>query len=174
MAIAEAELQALLDKQAIGEVLSRYCRSLDRLDKALLAGVFHADAEVDYGPGLFQGGVEPFLPFALEFQGAMRTTQHYVSNHLVDLDGDSAFSEAYVYAYHIMEREGKLVELIVGARYLDSFTRKNGEWRIQKRTEVMDWGQERELTDDWLAKGEGLHKGEHSMNDLLYKLRPGL
>ena len=37
----DAEIRALLDKQAITEVIHRYARALDRLDEALLRSVFH-------------------------------------------------------------------------------------------------------------------------------------
>lgn len=171
MAIDQTQLQSLLDKKSIEDVLKNFCRALDRLDEELLCSVFHEDAELDFGPGLYQGEIEPFIPFAMEFQGAMSTTQHYLSNTSIELQGDSAFSESYVYAYHIMEREGKRMELVVGARYVDRLQRRDRVWRIKKRTEVIDWGYERELDADWLKESGGLNVGEHSAQDLSYKLR---
>ncbi len=171
LAALEAQSRIVADKLAISEVIYRYCRSLDRLDQGLCASVFHDDASVDYGAAIYQGPIADFLPFAMQFQGAMREAQHCVTNTLIDVDGDRAFSEAYVYAYHIQEREGKAFELIVGARYLDVFTRRQGEWRIAQRTEVIDWGQERVLTDEWLVRNPGLLRGAHNQRDPLYELR---
>ena len=37
-------LEALLDKQAITEVIYRYCRGIDRFDFELVKSCFHADA----------------------------------------------------------------------------------------------------------------------------------
>jgi len=171
LAALEAQTQALADKQAITDAIYRYCRALDRLDQALCATVFHEDATVDYGAAIYQGSIANFLPFAMQFQGAMRETQHCVSNILIELNGDAAFSEAYIYAYHVHEKDGAPYELIVGARYLDLFARRDGIWRIARRTEVIDWGQERVLTDEWLARNPGLLRGTHNTGDPLYALK---
>ncbi len=42
-------LQELLDKQAIHEVLLRYCRGVDRRDEEVLRSVYHADAIHEHG-----------------------------------------------------------------------------------------------------------------------------
>ncbi|MCB1677064.1 MAG: nuclear transport factor 2 family protein [Halioglobus sp.] len=161
-----AAIQELVDKQAITEVLTHYCRALDRLDSDLLASVFSEDAQLDYGEALYRGPAGPFLPFALEFQGAMQTTQHRLSNVLIALDGERARAESYVDAYHIQQRDGQQVELVVGARYLDNLERGgDGVWRIVKRTEVIDWGREHILENDWLATNPGLNRGSHDTSD---------
>jgi hypothetical protein len=163
----DTTLQALADRLAINDVLVNYCRALDRLDADLLASVFHTDAELDYGQALYRGPVGPFLPFALEFQGAMQTTQHRLTNVLIQLDGALARVESYVDAYHISLRDGERVELVIGARYLDRFSRNDdGNWRIQQRTEVIDWGREQVLQSDWLAENPGLNRGHHDRSDL--------
>ncbi len=170
MAVAnELVLQQLLAKQAIHDVLVRYCRALDRLDENLLRDVFHYDAQVDYGAVLYQGGITDFIPFTLQFQGAMRDTQHYLSNVLIAVNGSVATAESYVYAYHVFHKDGEknsaLVELIVGARYLDELCERDGHWRIAKRTEVIDWGTERVLPEDWVGRNAGLNRGLHNSND---------
>ena len=45
----EEQLQRLLDKQAIDEVLQRYCRTLDWLDEPGQASCYWPDADIDYG-----------------------------------------------------------------------------------------------------------------------------
>jgi hypothetical protein len=54
-AIDPAELQALLDRQAITEQIYLYCRAVDRLDIPLGHSVFHDDATANYGESLYQG-----------------------------------------------------------------------------------------------------------------------
>ena len=49
----DPEVQALVDKQAILEVLTRYCRALDRGDAALIASAYHPDAVDDHGGKTF-------------------------------------------------------------------------------------------------------------------------
>ena len=50
----DPELQALLDRQAIADVLNAYCRAIDRADLDLLAAAYHSDATEDHG-GTFKG-----------------------------------------------------------------------------------------------------------------------
>jgi hypothetical protein len=43
-ALEEVAMARVIARQAIRDVLSRYCRGLDRMDKAMAYSVFHADA----------------------------------------------------------------------------------------------------------------------------------
>ena len=63
------------------------------------------------------------------------------------------------------------MDMIAGGRYLDTFGRRNDEWRIVKRIFVMDWNQNVAAGARW---DEGLHaqfshRGAHYPNDILYK-----
>ena len=51
---SQAELETLVAKQAIRDALSRYCRGLDRMDKAMAYAVWHPDGTADY-QGIFEG-----------------------------------------------------------------------------------------------------------------------
>ncbi len=62
----DPELQRLVDKQEIYEVLMRYCRAVDRLDKALLATVYSEDAWDSHG--LFEGKATDFIEWVMKFQ----------------------------------------------------------------------------------------------------------
>lgn len=165
----EQRIQAIEDRQMIADVLYRYCRALDRLDGSLLDTVFHSDARLDYGPGIYQGGPGPFIPFALEFQGAMQHTQHKITNLLIDLTGDRAFCESQVCALHTLQREGELFDLIVDARFLDCMSRREGEWRIETRVEIIDFAHERPSTRGWFEHGPEVHRGRHGNDDCLYQ-----
>ena len=54
----EAIVRELHDKQSIREVLTRYCRAVDRMDRDLLISVYHPDAVDDHG--FFVGAREDF------------------------------------------------------------------------------------------------------------------
>ena len=49
----------LLAKQEIADLVARYMRGLDRLDRELLRSTFHDDATTDYG--FFQGSPDDFV-----------------------------------------------------------------------------------------------------------------
>ena len=57
-------LQALLDKQAIGEVIARYSRTLDWLDDDGQASCYWPDAAIDYG--FFKGTAANFVPVVMQ------------------------------------------------------------------------------------------------------------
>ena len=59
----DARLQELLDKQAIHEVMQRYCRTMDWLDEAGHASCYWPDAEIDFG--FFKGRADAFVPMVM-------------------------------------------------------------------------------------------------------------
>ncbi len=85
----EARLQALLDRQEIFDCLVRYCRGVDRLDAELLASAYHPDAIDDHG--IYVGRPHQFADYFLAFHEKNQTaTQHVITNHSCELDGDTA------------------------------------------------------------------------------------
>ena len=132
-------LQALLDKQAITEVLHRFCRGADRRDWELIRGCYHPDATDDHA--LYSGPRDGFIDWLTEFMAGCVATRHSVTNALIQLGGDTAGCESYVEAWHLLspDHDGEpATELIAGARYVDRFERRDGEWRITSRIVVID------------------------------------
>jgi ketosteroid isomerase-like protein len=134
----ERKLRAVMDKQEIHEVLMRYCRGIDRCDEALVLSAFHEDATDNHtGPVEM---VAERVPRVIEMaRTTVKGTSHNLCNELVELDGDVAHAESYLLAYHRIEHEGRELDWILGARYLDRLERRAGEWRIAHRTVVNDW-----------------------------------
>jgi hypothetical protein len=67
--------QALVDRQAIQETLYRYCRGVDRMDRALTRDCWHADGSADYR-GMFTGDVDALLDWMWKLHGTMQTHSH--------------------------------------------------------------------------------------------------
>src|SRR5579859_3348552 len=59
------QLQALVDKNEINEVVNSFARAIDRTDENLLRSVLHADATLDFGPGVFQGVGNDYVHWVL-------------------------------------------------------------------------------------------------------------
>ena len=53
------DLETLLAKQEIGDVIYRYARGIDRLDFDLVRSCYHPDAVDDHGA--FKGNVDEFI-----------------------------------------------------------------------------------------------------------------
>lgn len=132
-------VEDLVAKQAITEVLYRYCRALDRVDRALAISCWHPDGTAHYD-GLFQGSGEAFVDWVFEVhrQGFVAHS-HQITNLLVEVDGGRAVSEAYLTAALRQKGQGDSVIDIVGrGRYLDRWSRRQGRWALDHRHHVGD------------------------------------
>ena len=132
----ESMIWILWDRQAIRDCLINYCRGVDRLDRELLISCYHEDAIDDHG--VFVGSREEFADWALGVHASMQdSTQHIITNHSCDLDGDVAHAETY-WMFASMNKIGSPLTLS-GGRYIDRFERRDGRWAIALRKCVADW-----------------------------------
>jgi hypothetical protein len=160
----DLKLQHLIDRQEIYEVLMRYCRGVDRCDPDLVRAAYHPDAWDDHGP--FKGNA---WEFADRFsKGRKEVFYHFIGNMLIDVDGDVAHSEAYFVAQHIFDREGKDWDFVLGGRYMDRWERRDGEWKIARRTVVLDWSRQDPITEPWPLH-ETFVQGLRSRDDPVYQ-----
>jgi ketosteroid isomerase-like protein len=130
-----SDLQDLLDKQAIREVIMRYCRGVDRCDAALISSAYHPDA-IDFhgnrdftGATVGQGLVDGLLATA-------KRSMHHVTNQVISLHGDVAGCESYYAAFRVEDHDGEERVLQALVRYVDRLERRDREWRIAHRVVV--------------------------------------
>lgn len=138
--------EALADKMAIQEQIRSYCRAVDRLDIPLGHGVFHEDSTADYGADYYQGPGRGVIDLIVSSHHHLASHSHQVTNVLIEVDGDKAGSESYIFGTMRSEKDGKTTHLGVWARYLDSWEKRGGCWRIIKRMVVYDHEEIREAT----------------------------
>ena len=153
-----AAVQEMLDKQAIAEVMMTYCRALDHMDEELLRSVFHPDSQHNHGfvgpssdPDAPSEPDKPgdFVAYALRALSRMHYTHHQLGNIFVEVDGDVAYTEAYFTAYHRMRAKDDPkagpgafdteMDLFVAGRYMDRMEKRDGVWKITRRTATNDW-----------------------------------
>lgn len=128
-------LKLLLDRQAIMDCLTRYTRGVDRLDRDLLVSAYHPDAIDDHG--IFVGGPDEFADWALAYHRAhQRVTNHQLSNHRCEIDGDTAHCETYC-TYVGVNMDGTID--VIGNRYVDRLEKRDGWWAIVRRVCTVDW-----------------------------------
>lgn len=157
------DVQALIDRHEIHDVLMRYARGIDRRDFELVASCYHPEATDDHGR--FKGPVEDFIPWVAETLGRFETTMHFLGNVLIELDGDRAYAETYCVAYHRLV--GQDVDSIAGLRYVDRFDRRDGEWRIADRKIVVEWNRIDEVRP--VGLGPEYLRGRHDRTDPAYR-----
>ncbi|MDD5585417.1 MAG: nuclear transport factor 2 family protein [Alphaproteobacteria bacterium] len=136
-------LQAVVDKHEIAELLSRFARGVDRIDETLLRSVFHPDATLDLGPGVFQGTSNDYVHWILGVLHQIRSSHHMISNVRAQLEGDVALVESYCHAYFRLDKPTGREDVFMGCRYLDRMEKRPagpaGVWKIVHHKKIIDW-----------------------------------
>lgn len=164
------EVQALIDKQSIRELIMRYCRAVDRCDRDAFRAVYWPDAIDDHG--IYTGSGEGFVDFALERLHPLRT-QHFIGNVLIEMDGEnSAFAESYFIAFHQGATHFGGEEFTLGGRYLDHLEKRGDEWRFLRRTVAYDYTRSAATTETG-RYDEVEFRGSKFPDDPVYRLLSG-
>src|SRR3954447_24561403 len=90
--IREADLQALLDRDAIRDCLYRYCRGIDRADEALLRSTYWPDAT--HCHRAYRGSSDGVIVQPIDRPRRGGRGVHQVANVLIELHGDVAAVES--------------------------------------------------------------------------------
>jgi len=128
----------LVDRQQIADVIVTAARAGDRADVELMKDCYHPDAYEDHG--YFRGNAHEFVDQALKLQvERYQSANHWLNPPLIQLDGDRAYTETYVQATMIGNEDAERRTLGFAGRYLDTFERRDGRWRIAQRITVCDY-----------------------------------
>lgn len=142
-------MQELADREAIRECLYRYSRGVDRLDANMVRSAYWPDCDDQHLD--FRGNAEEFINWSFPLMGMMDQTMHMIGNVLMTIDGSVASVESYFYGYHRVTIEGVKQDVIGAGRYLDTFEKRDDEWRIAKRLVLTDWFRHYPDSADWSA-----------------------
>lgn len=143
--ITTESVQILLDRQAITEQMYRYCRAVDRIDVPLGHSIWHEGAMADYGD-FYQGDGRGVIDLICAQHQHLLSHTHQMSNILIEVDGDTAASESYITATLRIEKDQQLQQMTVWSRYIDTWSRRNGRWGLEKRIAVRDFDEVRPVT----------------------------
>ncbi len=120
-------VRQLKDRQDILDCIQRESRARDRQDVEQIASCWWDDGFDEHGPVTT---AVPDYP-AKANRGHVTNfnmTSHNITNHLCEIDGDTAHCESYVIG-GLYWLDGKTTTLAFG-RYLDRLEKRNGEWRM--------------------------------------------
>lgn len=142
----EARIRRLEDVHEIGQLRARYCQYLDdgRWDE--LAGLFTVD-------GRFVGlstaaGCDELRTFFADLQhGQLAAWWHFSANETVEIDGDAADGQTWLYQPCVVEGEAH----VAAGRYTDSMVRQDGRWLFAERKVTFFW---------WVPLAEGWQSGK--------------
>lgn len=133
------QIDMLVSRAQIEEVLLAYARGNDRADADLIRSCFWPEST--HRHGRFDGKSTDFIAFALKIIGTVKYSTHHISNVSIQVDGDRALSECYYLAHHrrsMKEGTGEEDAFFEG-RYLDDFERRDGVWKIIRRRGLSDY-----------------------------------
>jgi ketosteroid isomerase-like protein len=124
-----AFVRQMKDRKEIEDCLHRYTRGIDRHDRELMLSAYHPDARDEHG--VAEGLAADFCDWAIGWHREFQTKhQHIITNHCVELDGDTAHAESY-YLFWGENRQGP-PSLCFG-RYIDRLEKRDGRWAIAHR-----------------------------------------
>jgi hypothetical protein len=138
----QKELEQLLIKQTLHELVARFSRAADRLDAPAMQALFHPDAHID--SGVLQGPPEYFAVEFVRWVGQnARLIFHAVSSELFEIDGTKASGESYMMAISRINATPQSsdadLDVLTAGRYLDRFEQRDGRWKFTERRFVLDY-----------------------------------
>lgn len=163
--ISDRDIDVALSKQALHDLGMAYARGVDRADTELLLSIFHEDSTVI--SGVINGSGPEFARGITEFVRAnLVRSFHSVANEWYEVDGDRAVGESYGIA--TITAGGN--DVISGGRYVDSYERRKGVWKILSRTWVSDWTMTLPTTHQTGGMFESLEtRGCYGKDDPVYR-----
>jgi hypothetical protein len=179
----------IADRLQIQDVMYRWCRAVDRLDRQGMLDVFWPGAIDSHGP--YIGPVEGLVDWILERHKPIAVSSHFVGNLLIEFASpELALVETYVrtiqqYPPHAKLQlaqltggsageEGMAMDMFTSSRYLDRFEKRGGEWRIARRDLVQDWKQIVDVKYPALQPREGWIIGRRDGGDAMQLARQEL
>lgn len=136
----ESDLQTLVDRQAIADLLSEYAVCVDAHDwKGLAERVFAEDVVCDYdGFGRFEGR-DAAIAFLDESMAPIAASQHLLSNLQVTFEGDAARTRVDLFARLVAPGPDGELRITEGATYRHHVAREKSGWRIRELNLRCTW-----------------------------------
>ncbi len=138
------EIQYLIDRAAIQDLLARYFQGLDRSSPEQVRSCFTEDVRAHYDKRTPTQGLEAMINSLENFNklrdGRMKITTHFMGNlNITLLQGDVAETETNAIAFLVEPGEGGDGVAMRSLRYIDRMRRQENGWRISDRIHTLDW-----------------------------------
>jgi len=165
-------MNLLMARSEIEQVVYRYCRGIDRLDRELVRGCYHPDATDEHGG--FTGDRDEFVTWVFALLDRYTSTTHLIGNVFIEVDGEVALCESYGVATHRGPTGADFdprLNLSTGFRYVDRFERRDGTWAIARRIALVEWSRVETPDTQWSVPDHH-RRGARDRSDPVYWLVP--
>ena len=131
LAALETEVQELKDREAIREVIHRYCQAVDRCDLEMLKSCYWEDGYDDHG--FFAGNAHEFAEYVIPCLEKVDSSMHSITNTRFEFDGDRCACASQWAVTHRLAHDGGFTDFLHQGRYLDVWEKREGEWKLLHR-----------------------------------------
>jgi len=120
------------EKDAIRELMARYCYALDACDFAGVAALFATDGEwvTNYGSARGHLAIEALLSSVVPRPGEGPQRKHYITNIVIKLDGEQAAATS---DYLVVREAEQGLLPVMGGRYKDRFVKNADGWAFARK-----------------------------------------
>jgi ketosteroid isomerase-like protein len=126
------QVQWLVDRAAISDLLVEFARSLDEKDWAAHVELYLPDGVFMAGDVFRLEGHEELIGTASpQALGQYAATWHLSANHAIHLDGDTARVRSYLAGVHLLEGAGPTGHADGGGWYDSTMRRTPEGWRLE-------------------------------------------
>ncbi|MGW1025249.1 nuclear transport factor 2 family protein [Streptomyces sp. NPDC002577] len=125
----DTDVQLLIDRMAISDLLFSFARCLDEKDFTGYAALFAEKGTLEL-PGAVHHGRAGLAAFVADDLGRYHRTHHISTNHQITVRDEEASSCSYLHAVHLPDQADPTHWWAVGGWYDNAYIREDGQWRI--------------------------------------------
>jgi uncharacterized protein (TIGR02246 family) len=120
------------EKDAIRELMARYCHALDACQFGEVASLFTEDGEwtTTYGSARGRAQIEALLASVVPKPGEGPQRKHYITNVIITLAGDRASARS---DYLVVRESERGLMPVMGGTYMDAFAKREGMWQFARK-----------------------------------------
>ncbi len=140
--MTELTLQTLLDRAEISDVIHRYAMAIDTRDWKLFRTCFTDDVVADatsFIPDLVVTGADEWVAWVAAGINGLDATQHIITNHAHDIEGDSAKCSSYMHAQHVLKNDLGSDQYLLAGHYNYHMARTPDGWKIKSYVVTVSW-----------------------------------
>ena len=133
----KAQQQMIIDRFEIIDVFNRYAIGVDTRNEEIYRSCFTDELLVNMTGENVEYSAEAWMEQAFTALSGFEKTQHLITNHSINITGDTADADAYLQALHF----NKDSKWSVWGSYSNKLTRTPEGWKINTLALTVDWNE---------------------------------